>query len=188
MMSITLALLLFGTVPTDAELQRLRDLEAAAAREIVRLEPSSLPHLPRPIAEWMVGEGFTIPQSFCATGPHNVVSGHLDEDGSLDWAVLCSRADTSRIVVFWGGSADSTTALHPILDASFLQGIGGDAMGYSRFLLLETPERIRSRYKAWDATVPEWVTHDAIEDYFCEKGSRVVYWRNGVQEMLLGAD
>ena len=73
---------------------------ATALKEIVRLEPSAFTLLPRQISDWMQQEGYTVPQSYCDSAPHNVASGNLNEDSILDWAVLCSRADTSRVAIF----------------------------------------------------------------------------------------
>jgi hypothetical protein len=173
----------------SSELGTLEDRFAAAAREIVRLEPSAFPQLPPQISAWMQDEAYTIPQSYCDSIPHNVVSGNLDEDGPLDWAVLCSRADTSRIAIFWSGSTDSTLLIEPRADADYLQTIDGEGrIGFSRLLTIRTPQSLSQRYAAYDAVMPEWVVHDAVEDYFCEKGSSVFYWRHGRQEQLLGAD
>ena len=50
---------------SDDELRAMKDRFAAAAKEIVRLGPSSFPQLPRPISDWMTAGGYTVPQSFC---------------------------------------------------------------------------------------------------------------------------
>ena len=162
---------------------------AAAVREIVRLEPSALPQLPSQIADWMQAEGYAVPQSFCDSLPHNAVSGNLNEDRTLDWAVLCSRADTSSVAVFWSGSTDSVLMIEPSPDGGWLQTMdGAGAIGYSRMLFIRTPPSLKYRYKEYDLALPDWVVHDAVEDYFCEKGSAVLYWRNGKEERLMGAD
>jgi hypothetical protein len=166
----------------------LRKRFEEAAGRIVRLAPSSFPKLPKPITAWMREHGMTVPQSYCDSVAHNVVHGNLDENHTPDWAVLCSHADTSRIVVFWNGLPDRTTALEASPDANFLQTVTEDSVAYSRMLILETPRTIRERYREWESTAPSWVRHDGIGDVFCEKGSSVFYWRNGHLEQLLGAD
>ena len=173
----------------SSDLRALEDRFAAAAGEIVRLEPSAFPQLPHQISGWMQRQGYTVPQSYCDSIPHNVVSGNLDENESLDWAVLCSRADTSRVAIFWSGSTDSTLLIQSMADATYLQTLDGEGrIGFSRMLMIRTPQSLSVRYADYDVPMPEWVVHDAVEDYFCEKGSSVFYWRNGRQEQLLGAD
>jgi hypothetical protein len=159
-----------------------------AARKIARLEPGAFPGMPRAVADWMKSQGMTVPQSFCDTLAHSVIHGYFDEDKDVDWAVLCSRADSSAIVVFWGGSTQNVTVLSRSPDAEYLQGTGGKGIGYSRLVAVETPESIRDRYLVWEDTAPEWVSHDGIADVFCEKASDVLYWKDGNLEHLLGAD
>jgi hypothetical protein len=161
---------------------------AEATRRVVRLDPSSFPDLPDHIQSWMREHRFTVPQSYCDSTAHNVVHGNLDENRVSDWAVLCSRADTSRIIVFWDGRTEKATTLETRADEIFIQTVTQDSAAYSRVLVLETPEKIRSRYRAWESTAPSWVHHDAIGDVYCEKASTVFYWRNGKLESLLGAD
>jgi hypothetical protein len=136
----------------------------------------------------MSEKGYSVPQSICGTGPHNVVSGQLDEDGREDWAVLCSRGDTSTAIIFWGGSLDSTTRYLPYPDTYMLQGMGDGTMGDSRLIAVETPQDIREHYKVHETVAPGWVVHDALVDAFCEKCGSWLYWRNGTREELLGSD
>ena len=53
---------------------------------------------------------------------------------------------------------------------------------------IRTAQSLSERYAAYEAVMPDWVMHDAVEDWFCEKGSTVRYWRDGRQVELLGAD
>jgi len=59
----------------------------------------------------MKDHGFTVPQSYCRSDTHNVFSAAIGGPMTLDWVALCSKADSSRIVIFWDGRPDSTTEL-----------------------------------------------------------------------------
>ena len=187
--------MLMGTDSSRSEILSLEEQFAKAARAIVRESPSSFPHLPSPARKWMSEGGFRVPQSHCVSATfephqplHNVIHGRFDEDEQEDWAALCSRADTSWVVVFWDGSADSVSMLEPLHDPIHLQMMGPGEIGYSRILVVETPEEILARYREYEVKAPDSVTHDAIGDVFCGKGSSVHYWRNGRLESLMGED
>ena len=185
LMSIILMLPLGGLAGgTDSELTEQFD---EAAKKIVRVAPSAFRALPSEAAKWMIAGGFTVPQSYCDTLLHNVIHGKFNEDDVDDWAALCSRADTSWVVVFWGG-LESIAMLDPVDDRTFLQGMGDEGIVYSRILMLETPGSIRARYHEWELSAPEWVNHDGIADVYCGKASSVFYWREGELKYLLGTD
>jgi hypothetical protein len=134
----------------------------------------------------METRSFTVPQSYCAARVHNAFQADLARNGSHDWAVLCSRADSSRIVVFWSGSTDSTTEFHLALDHYYV--CNGKAYGYSRVIGPSSAQHMRERYEAYEAEAPSHIDHDILEDSICEKGSTALYWRDGVIEELQGAD
>jgi hypothetical protein len=69
-----------------------------------------------------------------------------------------------------------------------LQTVDADKIAYSRLIMVETPESITTRYKNWEVKAPEWIRHDGIADWFCEKASDVLYWKQGELNYLLGAD
>lgn len=83
-----------------------------------------------------------MPQSFTSERPHNVVTGSFARAGQQDWAVLCSRQDSSSVLIFWGGAdAESPTEFPRAADAGYLQGIGEGRIGYSRLLAAASPRR-----------------------------------------------
>jgi hypothetical protein len=157
-------------------------------RFINRVSADSLIGLPREVANWIRSEGYLVPQIYARAEPHNAISGNYNEDRERDWAVLCSRSDTSWIAVFWGGTTDSVDLVDPIEDELFLQGIGGGRIGYSRNLATVSAEDIRMFYEAWDEPVPGGLTHDGIEDAFWGKGSGILYWDRGRTRRFRGTD
>jgi hypothetical protein len=102
--------------------------------------------------------------------------------------VLCSRQDTSVVLVFWAGRAAGPEALHPQPDANFLQGIGGGAIGFSRVLGVASASRIRRYAKDHGGLPPTRMDHDGLEDAFAEKASTIAYRDAGRWLDLAGAD
>jgi hypothetical protein len=188
LVTIAILMMLLGAGSVSIEDSSLHKRFERAAHAIVRMTPSAFSDLPLPIKLWMSERGFAVPQSYCDSLLHNVIHARFDENEHDDWATLCSRTDTSWVVVFWDGTADRVTMLHPSNDLHFLQTTGPHEIGYSRILVVETPETILSRYREWGVTAPEWIIHDGIGDVYCEKASSILYWREGRLEYLLGAD
>src|SRR5437773_1573493 len=82
----------FAQLPDD--LKRKFD---QADQKIVRLPPSAFPELPGNVARELQRRGCTIPQEAFTKRPHNVVRGEFARPGQLDWAILCSVNQTSRL-------------------------------------------------------------------------------------------
>ena len=162
---------------------------AAAARAIRRLSPDDFPQLPRAVRDGLKERRCTVPQSFYPARPHNVVSGAFARPGQRDWAVLCSVDGRSAILIFWAGGVTRTPAeLAPADDATFLQGIGNEQIGYSRVINRADTARIREHAEAYDGPLPKSLDHDGIDDAFVEKGSQVYYYEDGVWLELAGSD
>jgi hypothetical protein len=162
---------------------------AAAARAIRRLPPSGFPQLPRAVQVALEKRRCTIPQSFYPERPHNVVTGSFARRGQRDWAVLCSVDGRSTILVFWaGGVTPAPAELAPADDASFLQGIGNDRIGYSRAIDRADTAWIREHAEAYSGPLPKRLDHDGINDAFVEKASEVFYYEDGAWQGLAGSD
>lgn len=158
----------------------------------VRLPPSAFPELPAQVKRWLSKCGCRIPQPFdqSSAKPVNVARGEFEREGQLDWAVLCSRARTSTILIFRGGSPTAIDSLAPAKDANFLQGEGPGKIGYSRLIQTIRPSKMRKIYEVWAAgsKPPVPLLHDGIENFFLGKAS-VVYYRNkGKWLELVGGD
>lgn len=161
----------------------------AAARAIQQLPPDSFPQLPVAIRRALMRRGCTVPQSFTDRRPHNVIAGRFAHAGREDWAVLCSRHDSSSILVF-GAPGDSTdpAELERRADADFLQHIGAGRIGYSRVIAPATPARLRAYSAGSEGPTPKSLDHDGLEDAFAEKASTVFYLEQGRWLSLSGAD
>jgi hypothetical protein len=160
-----------------------------AARSIRRLPPDSFPQLPPAVRSALTARGCSVPQSFTSKRPHNVVAGSFAHAGQRDWAVLCSRQDSSSVLIFWGGSeAGAPAEFTRASDAAFLQGIGEGRIGYSRVLAAASPAQMREYAVAFGGTLPKVLDHDGVEDAFAGKGSVVSYLEAGRWLALTGAD
>jgi hypothetical protein len=152
-----------------------------------RLAPvSEFPELPAAIAQDLESRGCRIPQVAGVPKRNNVIRGHFEKPGQLDWAALCLQGNTSIILVFWNGSAKSPTPLAPLDET-----IADSKRGYFRILHVADGKFIRSHYdtSAPDLDpLPKLLSHDGIEDGIFEKGSSVHYFDNGKWLALAGSD
>lgn len=105
-----------------------------ADRETIRLAAAAFPRLPKNLVQELQRRGCTVPQVYGTKRPHNVVRGEFARPGQADWAVLCSRDRVSSILVFWNGSEQGAAELARQEDKGYLQGIGGDEIGFSRMI------------------------------------------------------
>lgn len=161
----------------------------AAARAIRRLPPDSFPQLPIAIRSALNARSCTVPQSFVEGRPHNVISGRFARARQRDWAVLCSRRDSSSVLIFWGHRDPGPPAeLAWTSDAGFLQGIGAGRIEYSRVIALADPARIREYAASFGGPLPPPMDHDGLEDAFAQKASTVYYLEKGRWLPLAGAD
>lgn len=156
-----------------------------ADKKVVRLAPRAFPRLPAQVRLALESRGCTIPQTYAGRAAHNVVVGELMAHGAADWAVLCSVDRVSRVLIFPGGQAESVIEWEPSDDRRWLQTIGNDAIGFSRFLSVVTPDAIR-RYAKSD--LPSPLDHDGLDEAFIEKGSTIHYCDHGHWVTIAGAD
>jgi hypothetical protein len=156
--------------------------------DIRRLPPSTFPHLPGRVRSDLERRGCTVPQVWYDTVPRNVVRGHFQRSGQLDWAVLCSVAGVSTILVYWDGQPDSLAALASGADAAYRQDVGGGRIGFSRAVGVVDARYIRQHFKWYGGTEPPPLDHEGISDAFVEKASVVWCWYQGRWLQLTGAD
>ena len=106
----------------------------------------------------------------------------------MDWAVLCSVNGASSILVFWNGSAGSPAELAGAEDKNYLQGLGGDKIGFSRGISAVGKDHITQHFQAYGGPKPPPIDHQGINDAFLEKASIVEYFFAGKWLQLAGAD
>ena len=188
MIKILVAIILSVPLVISASGEELDKVEAAD-RETVRLPPSNFSNLPKSVRNDLDARGCTIPQVYCSNcKPHNVISGHFKHPSQVDWTVLCSIDRQSTLLVYWGGSAESVSELSTTADKRWLQGIGGDKIGFSHGISTADAKYITDHAHWYGGELPPHLDHDGIDEAFVEKGSVVHYWYEGEWLKLRGAD
>jgi hypothetical protein len=170
-------------VPED--LQKKFD---AAERQIVRLPPTDFKELPNSLARELERRGCTIPQEASSEVRNNVIRGQFEAPGQTDWAVLCSVHGFSSILVFWNGSERHPAELARAEDRTFLQGMAGEKIGFSRAISAVDKEFILRHYEAYGGPAPPPIDHQGIDDAFVGKASVTHYYYKGQWSQLTGAD
>jgi hypothetical protein len=176
-------LLLLSAAPLEAQ-----DLWGQADLQTRRLPPSAFQQLPPLIRADLEHRRCTIPQLWDASAPGNVVHGHFRAARGTDWAVLCSVNRASTLLVYWGGRVDSVDQLAPAPDKTYLQGVAGGRIGFSRAIGAVDASVVREHHRYGEAQPPPLMDHDGISDAFVEKASIVWYWYQGKWLELPGAD
>jgi hypothetical protein len=191
----SIAILVVALLPASLDAQRgrdafLRDPQVwdAVDRATMRLPPAAFSNLPAHLRADLERRGCTVPQWYAARTPVNVIQGRFSSQDQMDWAVLCSRARVSSILIFRGGSASAVREIAPRPDRDFLQHMGGMSIGFSRGLSVATPKTIQYFHKNLGGQRPPPLDHDGISDAFIEKASVVWYWHQNRWLSLQGAD
>lgn len=183
------ALLLLACGAAQAQHQGSPWAEADLA--VRRAAPAEIPSLPGEVRTELERRGCRIPQPFDAKQLENFTQGSFVERRGKDWAVLCSIARVSRVLVFPKGSVEDVQEVPGSRrkDAEYLQAIGGGAIGFSRRIRAITPAAAH-RYQRAYGTKGDQVRlrHDGIEDAFVQKASEVLYFDGERWIRAQGAD
>jgi hypothetical protein len=177
-----------GEILTQDESRVPDNAWAKADEQTRRLRPNAFANLPAAIVGELQRLGCTIPQTDGTQEPQNVITGRFLSAANRDWAVLCSRDRVSAILVFPNGAINGVREVESSPDANWLQGMGGNQIGFSRAIAVADARYIISHYKEYGGPKPPSLDHDGINDIFVEKGSSVLYWHQGNWLRLQGAD
>jgi hypothetical protein len=159
-----------------------------AAGKIRRLGVEAFPELPPAVAGTLTKRGCSVPQPEPSGQAVNVIRGEFFTRGESGWAVLCSVGGQSSILVFRNGEDTAPEELAGREDKAYLQGLGGDLIGYSRQIAPVGRDYIIRHYRAYGGPEPPPIDHQAIDDAFLEKASTVRYRHLGKWLELQGAD
>jgi hypothetical protein len=159
---------------------------------IRHLPISSFPELPAVIAEQLTHRGCTIPQTYEAHRPENVVHASLQRPGSSDWAVLCSVQGTVSLLVIFDGessiepgqlivlaSAPETTRLQPHDPSGVL--------GFNWGIDPATPQQVHEAQNGMRRR-PARVDHDALADSTVEHQTIYHFYAKGAWSLLETSD
>jgi hypothetical protein len=107
---------------------------AAWSQPIERLEPTVFTQVPASVRSGMTRLGCTVPQTFMARRPENVIHGSFTARAAREWAVLCSVSGTSEILVFRANSERPIARFAEVADETFVQSVAPGRSGYSRLI------------------------------------------------------
>ena len=142
---------------------------------IRHLPLSSFPELPAGIVDLLSRRGCTIPQTYEAHRPENVVHASLEHTGSSDWAVLCSTQGKVSLLVFFNGGSGLEQAQPVVLATSLeterLQSHDpGGVLGFNWGIDPATPQQVHEAQSGMKHR-PAQVDHDALADSTVEHGT-----------------
>lgn len=176
-----MAALTLGTLPATSQNTQLPQTQKAASLTesgqislagratpylIRHLPVSSFPELPAGVQDALNRRGCTIPQTYEAHGPENVVHGSLEHAGSSDWALLCSVQGTVSLLVFFDGrTAESEPVV--LVSATETQRLqvhdATGVLGFNWGIDRATPQQVHDAQIGMERR-PARVDHDAVAD------------------------
>ena len=146
-----------------------------AGREVAylirHLPVSSFPRLPPAVADFLTQRGCSIPQTYQAHHPENVVRASLEQSGSSDWAALCAMQGKVTLFVFFASAPEHPVALATAEEKQRLQvhDLSG-VLGFNWGIDPASPRQVREAQAAMEHR-PPLLDHDALADTVLEKGT-----------------
>ncbi len=170
--------------------QSKTDFWEEAAQNINRISADNFQDLPASIKGYLNLNKYQIPQTYISKKYHNVIHGEFIKKNQKDWAVLASKNLKSHILIFKNGKTDSSSIifLRPVDDKNYLQGISNTEIGYSRYISVVDSSKIIEYHKSFGGQESPTMSHQGINDAFCEKGSEILYYYKNKWLSLTGAD
>ena len=158
-----------------------------AAGKIRRLPVESFGELPAAVVRVLNARNCKVPQP-SEGAPRNVIRGEFFVKGESGWAVLCSVNRSTTLLVFRNDRDTSPDTVNSSEDRSYLQGLGGGEIGYSREITAAGRDFILRHYRAYGGPEPPPIEHQGIDDAFVGKASVTWYFHRGKWQRLQGAD
>jgi hypothetical protein len=175
---------------TAREFREMSVLIDAAMPEILRFPPDSFPEVPPNVRAELTRLGCLIPQTYVTSVPRrdNVIRGKFAAPNQEDWAALCSKADTSMVVVVWGGPRSCPSPIERNADRNWMQGIGDRKFGFSRAIGVATISEIDQHAEWYDGPPAPARDHDGLDHIFMGKASTTLFCHQGKWVRLQGAN
>jgi hypothetical protein len=117
-----------------------------------------------------------------------VIRGEFFARGEAGWAVLCSVNGSTALLAFRNDRDTHPDTVAMSEDQNYLQGMGGDKIGYSHGIIAAGRDFIARHYRAYGGPEPPPIDHQGIDDAFLEKASVTWYFHKGKWLRLQGAD
>jgi hypothetical protein len=136
---------------------------------IHQLPVSSFPNLPASIQTVLNQHGCSIPQTYEAHRPENVVHASLERAGSSDWAVLCASNGTVSLMVFFGSAPERPMVLATARETDRLQTHDpSGVLGFNWGIDPASPQRVHDAQSGLQHRPPP-PDHDALADSAIER-------------------
>lgn len=151
---------------------------------IRHLPVGSFPDLPAQVVQDLTARGCTIPQTYEAHRPENVVHASLEKAGSNDWAVLCSAEGKISLLVFFASNLAKPFVLRDATETQRLQdhGTGGE-LGFNWGIDPASPKRVHEA-QAGMAHHPQPPDHDCLADSTIDHKTVFHLYRDGAWETV----
>jgi hypothetical protein len=117
-----------------------------------------------------------------------VIRGEFFAQGEAGWAVFCSVNNSTALLAFRNDRDTNPVTVTTSEDRHYLQGLGGDQIGYSRQITAVGRDFIMGHYRAYGGPEPPPIDHHGIDDAFLGKASITWYFHRGKWLRLQGAD
>jgi hypothetical protein len=136
---------------------------------IRHLPVSSFPALPREVQDELNKRGCTIPQTYEAHRPENVIHANFEGRGASDWALLCATRSTVSLLVFFNGSTQPPAVLASAPETERLQAhdVSG-VLGFNWGIDPATPQQVAGAQTGLTPH-PPMLDHDALADTIVER-------------------
>jgi hypothetical protein len=175
--------------PQDADATSLNragqvTIDGKATPYLIRHLPvNAFPQLPIAVQESLKLRGCTIPQTYEAHRPENVVNASLERHGSSDWAVLCSAdGQVSLLVYFEGGGDPIVLATVPETDRLQAHGAHG-VLGFNWAIDPASPEAVHEAQLGVSHPLPP-LDHDALADSVIDRQTIYRVYVNGAWTLV----
>jgi hypothetical protein len=151
---------------------------------IRHLPVSSFPALPGGVRDELERRSCSIPQTYEAHRPENVVRANLEGRGESDWAVLCAAQGSVSLLVFFDGSSQSPTELASAPETERLQA--HDSSGVLGFNWGIDPASPRQVAEAQTGLIPRppVLDHDAIADEIVDHKTIYHFYAKGAWTLV----
>jgi hypothetical protein len=156
---------------------------------IHRLPVNAFPDLPSSIVDELNQRQCSIPQSYEAHHPENVVHASLERAGSSDWAVLCSAEGKVSLLVFFGNApAARPSVLGMAEEKERLQrhDSSGD-LGFNWAIEAASPQAVHEAQSAMEKRPPR-PDHDALADITLDRTTLYRFFKKGSWTVLDTSD
>jgi hypothetical protein len=150
---------------------------------IRHLPVSSFPYLPGTVRNELNRRNCTIPQTYEAHRPENVVNANLEGRGGTDWAVLCAAQGTVSLLVFFdGGSQPDQLASAPETERLQAHDASG-VLGFNWGIDPASPHQV-SEAQTGLTPRPPMLDHDALADEIVEHKTIYHFYAKGAWTLL----